>query len=95
MYSKFKAKLLSAILSLSIAATSVIPVSATEYKNEDSFESVEYQNTADEDFSNATNVFAQLRSIYDVTIPKTVVLSGDTKDARYFVKVKGDIAGYE
>lgn len=95
MYSKFKAKLLSAILSLSIAGTSVIPASATEYKNEDSFESVEYQNTADEDFSNTTNVFAQLRSIYDVTIPKTVVLSGDTKDARYFVKVKGDIAGYE
>ena len=32
---------------------------------------------------------------YKVTIPKTVVLSGTSKSASYYVKVQGDIAGYE
>ncbi len=42
-----------------------------------------------------TNVFAQIASEYKVTIPKTVVLSGTSKAASYYVKVEGDIAGYE
>ena len=47
------------------------------------------------DFTERTNVFAQIASEYKVTIPKTVVLSGTSKAAQYFVKVEGDIAGYE
>ena len=47
------------------------------------------------EFTERTNVFAQIASEYKVTIPKTVVLSGTSKAASYFVKVEGDIAGYE
>ncbi len=47
------------------------------------------------EFTEKTNVFAQIASEYKVTIPKTVVLSGTSKAASYFVKVEGDIAGYE
>ena len=47
------------------------------------------------EFTEKTNVFAQIASEYKVTIPKTVVLSGTSKAAQYFVKVEGDIAGYE
>ncbi len=60
-----------------------------------SVEEVEYQNTEDEDYSNQTNVFAEIGSEYKVTIPKVIVLSGITKKADYYVKVEGDIAGYE
>ena len=74
----------------------VLPTSAYNLdENNNSVESVEYQNTTDEDFTNKVNVFAQLGSEYKVTIPKTVVLSGASKDAKYYVKVAGDIAGYE
>ncbi len=88
------------ILSLGLATTSVVststPVFAYEVdENENSIENVEYQNTADEDFENSTNVYAEIGSEYKVTIPKVVVLSGATKAAKYAVKVAGDIAGYE
>ncbi len=88
------------ILSLGLAVTTALststPVLAYDVDEHDnSIESVEYQNTADEDFKDATNVFAQLGSEYKVTIPKVIVLSGTTKDARYYVKVVGDIAGDE
>ena len=89
-------KLLSIILSSTMIFGTVLPTSAYNLdENNNSVESVEYQNTTDEDFENMANVFAQLGSEYKVTIPKIVVLSGATKDARYYVKVDGDIAGYE
>ena len=88
------------ILSLALAVTTTlstsIPVFAYDVDEHDnSIESVEYQITEDEDFNNVTNVFAQLGSEYKITIPKVVVLSGVSKAASYYVKVEGDIAGYE
>ncbi len=100
---KRKIKFLSFILSASMFFTSFTPVLAEEidYSNipvdykDNSVEIEEYQNTSDENFTNTSNVFAKLASIYKVTIPKTIVLSGTSKKANYFVKVEGDIAGYE
>ena len=88
-------KILSLFLSLSTIFTSIQPSYAYNMENNNSVETIEYQSTEDEDFSNSLNVFAELASIYKVTIPKIVVLSGESKDASYFVKVEGDIAGYE
>ncbi len=83
-------------LSISTISNSVMSVSAYELDAQNnSIESVEYQNSDDADFSNATNVFAELGSQFKVTIPKIIVLSGTTKDAKYYVKVVGDIAGNE
>ena len=87
------------ILSLALATATLstsTPVFAYDVDEHDnSIESAQYQNTEDEDFNNATNVFAQIGSEYKVTIPKVVVLSGVSKAASYYVKVTGDIAGYE
>ena len=89
-------RILSLALAVTTAFSTSIPVFAYDVDEHDnSVESVEYQNTENEDFTNTANVFAQLGSEYKVTIPKVVVLSGATKDARYYVKVAGDIAGYE
>ena len=89
-------KLLSIVLSNVMIFGTVLPTSAYNLdEDHNSIESVEYQNTEDEDFTNVTNVFAELGSEYKVTIPKVVVLSGVSKAASYYVKVEGDIAGYE
>ncbi len=89
-------KLLSIVLSNVMIFGTVLPASAYNLdENHNSIESVEYQNTQNNDFTNTSQIFAELASIYKVTIPKTVVLSGESKDATYFVKVEGDIAGYE
>ena len=89
-------KRLSIILSASLFVRNSCPVLAYELDNDkNSIESVEYQNTKDEDFENFSVVYAELASIYKVTIPKALVLSGVEKDTDYFVKVEGDIAGYE
>ena len=91
-------KTLTKILSFGLIFSNILPVFAYDTPTDEngySSEVVEYQNTTDEDFSNVTNVFAQLKSVYNVTIPKAVILSGATKDAKYYVKVEGDIAGYE
>ncbi len=42
-----------------------------------------------------TNVSAEISNIYDITIPKTIVLNGQEKAASYYIKVEGDIAGYQ
>ena len=55
--------------------------------SENSVEEIVYQNTEDEDYDYVTNVFAEIGSEYKVTIPKTIVLSGTTKSADYYVKV--------
>lgn len=88
------------IFSLVMSALTVLnyPLSVLAYdidENGNSLENISYQNTNDDDFTNSVNVLAQLKSIYSVTIPKTIVLSGTTKDAKYCVKAEGDIAGYE
>ena len=83
-------KIFALIITSSFFITSVFADS-----NNNSIESVEYQNTNDADYSNQTNVFAELSSEYKVTIPKTIVLSGVDKKADYYVKVEGNIAGYE
>ena len=91
-------KHISLMLAALMCFTSIIPSFAYDYDIDEkgnSVEEVEYQNTEDEDYTNVTNVFAEIGSEYKVTIPKTIVLSGVTKSADYYVKVEGDIAGYE
>ena len=89
-------KRLSIALSALLFIGNSYPVLAYELdNNKNSIESVEYQNAKDEDFKNLSVVHAELASIYKVTIPKALVLSGVEKDADYFVKVEGDIEGYE
>ena len=87
---------LSFILSISLSLASPLKVFAYDLNaNDNSIESVTYQTTKDNDFSFASDVFAKIASIYKVTIPKTVVLSGSSKSANYIIKAEGDIAGYE
>ena len=89
-------KYTSLVLAGLMCFSSVVPVFAYDLdSSSNSIENVEYQNTADENYNNATNVFAELGSEYKVTIPKTIVLSGVTKSAEYKVSVSGDIASYE
>ena len=89
-------KYTSLLLAGLMCFTSIMPTFAYDLDSSgNSIEEIEYQNTADEDYTNATNVFAELSSEYKVTIPKTIVLSGVDKKANYYVKVSGDIAGYE
>lgn len=89
-------KLLSIVLS-SITIFANIPTTFAYNldASDNSIESVEYQNTEDESFVNVSDVFAELASVYKITIPKTIVLNGKEKKASYFIKVEGDIAGYE
>ena len=85
-------KVSSLILS-GLMITSTLPTFAYEKDvNGNSVEFINYQNSED---SNVTNVYAEIGSEYKVTIPKIIVLSGIDKKADYYVKVKGDIAGYE
>ena len=56
---------------------------------------IEYQDSTDEDFNNEVSVLAEIGSMYKVTIPKVIVLSGLSKQASYYVDVTGDIAGSE
>lgn len=89
-------KTLSLILSLNMIFTNSMPAFAHETDAQgNSIEDVKYQNSEDTEFENSTNVYAEIASQYKVTIPKTVVLSGISKAAKYFVKVEGDIAGTE
>ena len=80
------------ILSLALAAV-IITVNIGVVSAASSTESVEY----DEGIvgSNETQVSAFIDSEFKVTIPKTIVLSGQTKQASYTVTVEGDIAGEE
>ena len=87
---KKKLKLFSILFSAITMINNVFPTFAYDIDTEDnSIESIEYQNNEDIDFENSSNVFAQLGSEYKVIIPKVVVLSGASKDAKYFVKVEG------
>ena len=91
-------KTLALMLSFMAIVSNSLSVFAYEIpvdENGNSVEKIEYKSSDDERFNGKTNVYAELASIYKVTIPKVVVLSGESKDARYFVKVEGDIAGYE
>ena len=87
-------KYISLVLAGLMCFSSITTVFAYDLDSSgNSVENVEYQNTEDEDYTNKTSVFAELGSEYKVTIPKTIVLSGITKKADYYVKVEGDIAG--
>ena len=91
-------KILALILSFMAVVCNSLSVFAYDIpvdENGNSVEKIEYKSSDDERFNGKTNVYAELASIYKVTIPKVVVLSGESKNARYFVKVEGDIAGYE
>ena len=93
----FKKSFLSLILTLTLSMTAVLPAFATEYEtdeNDNSVKFIEYKDVKEEGLNN-TSVFAKIGNEYKVTIPKTIVLSGVKKIAQYFVKVSGDIAGYE
>ena len=98
MYKKF----LSIVLSISTVLGNVAPTFAdTIISNiptddaENSIEYVEYYDYDEESDYEATSVYAQVGSEYKVTIPKVIVLSGVQKQASYYVKVEGDIAGTE
>ena len=85
-------------LSLALIGTLIIPVQVSAYTLDEADNSealIEYQDSTDEDFAPSTNVFAQVGSLYKVTIPKVIVLSGITKKAGYYVNVEGDLAPYE
>ena len=90
-------KILTRVFALCAAASFVFgSVSTYAYELDSTSNSVEeetYQNNKDEDFANNSQVFAQINSHYEVTIPKVIVLSGETKSASYEVCVSGDIAG--
>ena len=91
-------KFSASLLALSLGLTFTFPASASDIfidKEDNSVEHIECQNNKDEDFVNTTNVFAKLKTIYKVTIPKIIVLSGTEKKVSYYVNVTGDIAGYE
>ena len=88
-------KRLSIVLSVLLFIGNSYPAFAYDLKNGNSIENVEYQNTKEKDFTDEISVYAELASIYKVTIPKIIVLSGAEKKASYVVKVEGDIAGYE
>ena len=88
-------------LSLGLATVLTVSIFSPVYAYDldasgNSVEEIEYQSSEDEDFNtDEVSVFAEIGSLYKVTIPKTIVLSGITKKASYLVKVAGDIAGYE
>lgn len=89
-------KSLSFVLAISLSFN--VPLQAFAYDtdtNGNSIDSVEYQTSNDVDFKNTSNVFAEIGSIYKVTIPKILVLNGADKTAKYTVKTEGDIAGCE
>ena len=84
---KISFKLLSIILFLSILFNNCILSFAYELNSlNNSIENIECQNTKDEDFANQSEVYAELASIYKVTIPKIVVLSGISK--KHFTQLK-------
>ena len=85
-------KLLAYTLVGATATTSLMPAYATTYK--DSVGAVESQNVAENKTSNTT-VYAELGSEFIVSIPKHIVLDGETKTGAYTVGVRGDIAGTE
>ncbi len=66
-----------------------------DFITEPSDEATEYITIENPDGDYNTMVFAQIASEYRVTIPKVIVLSGETKSAEYYVKAEGDIATYE
>lgn len=91
-----KIKILPSLLTVCLifAPSFVSYASVTSDETGDSIENVTYSEV-EKSGENATNVYALLHSEYNITIPKTVVLNGDTKEANYIVKAEGDIAGYE
>ena len=83
-----------------VFAFSSVPVQAADFSvttdtTGNSDEYTEYQDSTDPDFAPQASVFAQVGSLYKVTIPKVIVLSGVTKKAGYYVNVEGDLAPYE
>ena len=85
---KFK-KLSSLFLSICLLLTPSFNTYADSlYQN--SSELVDYQDTTD---ANSTNVYAQVKEDYLITIPKVIVLDGIKRTASYEVSVCGDIAG--
>lgn len=51
----------------------------------------EYENGVSGE--NSVNVHITVASAFDVVIPKTIILSGESKTGQYSVKVKGDLPG--
>lgn len=88
----------------SIGSVDMIDDGATVGFDETQNQKTEYykdNESIKEDGKNATNVYATIASKFDVTISKTIILSGNKNDnenfgiGRYIVKVNGDIAGNE
>ncbi len=57
------------------------------------YQESEYHENIETDKTESTNIYATLTSNFEVTIPKTIILSGETGIGNYSVKVNGDIAG--
>lgn len=104
-------KIISGTLALIMVLGTVAPVQATEVTNsvgsvkeditngtktgQDTTQGKqsEYQQAGTE--GNSTNVYLTKMSTYTVTIPKTVILDGETDSGTYAVKVEGNLAGKE
>ncbi len=87
-------RLTSLLLALIMLFSSTLPAFAYETDDDNnSIAEIIYGDYDDDDPS--TGAFAEVGSYYKVTIPKVIVLSGETKMANYYVKAEGDIAGYE
>ena len=104
-------KMISTLLSLSMVMGMVAPVQASEVTNsigsvkeditntdatgQDTAQGKqsEYQEAGTN--SDSTNVYLTKISTYTVTIPKTVILDGETDTGHYAVKVDGNFAGKE
>lgn len=76
-----------------VFAFSSVPVQAADFSvttdtTGNSDEYTEYQDSTDPDFAPQASVFAQVGSLYKVTIPKVIVLSGVTKKSWILCKCR-------
>jgi len=82
-----KNKFYTALMAGTMIMGSTLPVSAAVTKTEEVA-----QEEADAAATRQTEVLYEQTSAFTVTIPKTIVLDGETKAADYTVNVKGDIS---
>lgn len=82
-----KNKFITAMMAGTMMLGSTLPVFAATTETQDVG-----QTEADAGTTRPTDVLYSQSSTFSVTIPKTIVLDGETKDSDYTVNVKGDIS---
>lgn len=86
-----KFKTINLILCSVLLLTSIPAAANTNYSNS----TYSTENQEIESGTHNTTVYAEIQSEFKVTIPKKIVLDGDSKTGNYTVTVEGDIAGKE